>query len=60
MQAALTNVRSWGENGLNADLPPRPSLTQLCHSTIHFAALQPAFSRDGVVMCGSQPEEGSP
>ena len=29
--AAPTNVRSWGENGLNADLPPRPSLTQLRH-----------------------------
>ena len=26
--AAPTNVRSWGVNGLNADMPPRPSLTQ--------------------------------
>ena len=31
MPAAPTNVRSWGENGLNADMPPRPSLTLLGH-----------------------------
>jgi hypothetical protein len=27
--AAPINVRSWGENGLNADMPQRPNLTQV-------------------------------
>ena len=29
--AALTNVRNWGQNGLNADMSPRPSLTRSGH-----------------------------
>ena len=29
--AAPINVRSWGENGLNADTPERPNLTHFGH-----------------------------
>jgi hypothetical protein len=37
--AAPINVRSWGENGLNADMPQRPNLTHLGHAWSLFAAM---------------------
>jgi hypothetical protein len=33
------NVRSRGENGLNADMPPRPSLTRSGHAAPFFVAM---------------------
>ena len=35
----LGAVHTWGYNGLDADMPPWPSLTHLCHSTSNLAAL---------------------
>ena len=51
---APINVRNRGENGLNADMPPRPNLTQVGHQAEGQAhrAGYPQLGVDVVPLCG--------